>query len=137
MPPAELYMYIGMYSRMGCGMPRAGMQGAGAAASCVPHWCAHECGALHQVRCAGGFEEATRRRKEAELSRAQLQQKIESLKQARNSTPRTGACLTWPTPPAPNHTAAIPLSPHLAGSVLKMYCAKINQLTRQRPAGYT
>ena len=43
---------------------------------------------------AGQYEEAIRRRKEAELSRAQLQQKIESLKQARNSGHRTGVTLT-------------------------------------------
>ena len=42
---------------------------------------------------AGQYEEAIRRRKEAELSRAQLQQKIESLKQARNSGHRTGVTL--------------------------------------------
>lgn len=42
---------------------------------------------------AGQYEEAIRRRKEAELSRAQLQQKIESLKQARNSGCRTGSAL--------------------------------------------
>ena len=65
--------------------------------------CTCECGDLHLVRHPGGFEEASRRRKEADLSRAQLQQKIESLKQARNSTPRTGACLTRPTPPVEPH----------------------------------
>ncbi len=50
---------------------------------------------------AGQYEEAIRRRKEAELSRAQLQQKIESLKQARNSGHQTGdiphlVCLLLP-----------------------------------------
>ena len=39
---------------------------------------------------AGQYEEALRRRKEAELSRAPLQQKIESLKQARSSGRPTG-----------------------------------------------
>lgn len=43
---------------------------------------------------SGQFDEALRRRKEAELSRAQLQQKIEALKQARSSAPRTGASLS-------------------------------------------
>jgi len=44
----------------------------------------------HEHGDAGQYEEALRRRKEAELSRAQLQQKIESLKQARSSGHPTG-----------------------------------------------
>ncbi len=105
MATAELNLYLGMNPRMDSTIPRAGLQ-------CVlqPSYlteCMHWCGVLYLVWPAGGFEEASRRRQEAELSRAQLQQKIESLKQARNSTPRTGACLTLPTPPALSHTAAI------------------------------
>ena len=75
---------------------------------------------------AGGFEEAGRRRKEAELSRAQLQQKIESLKQARSSAPRTGACLKCPTPPS--HTAVTLSGPHLAKSVSKMHRANLSSV---------
>ena len=36
MPPAELYLYSGMGSRMGCRLPKAGMQGACAAVSWFP-----------------------------------------------------------------------------------------------------
>ena len=61
-----------------------------------PHWRGHSlCNAASTQKltlCAGQYEKALRRRKEAELSRAQLQQKIESLRQARKSGQRTGDC---------------------------------------------
>ena len=98
-------------------IPKAGMQGACPAVSLFLAVCVHECGVLYLVWRAGGFEEASRRRKEAELSRAQLQQKIESLKQARSSAPRTGARLTRPAPP---HQAT--LQSHCRALILQGLC---------------